>query len=115
LAGSVSAQTDEARKEDKTKLVEDLRKGIEGKSVEADTSDKLPKSTKTELVDQFGTYQCEDIKARLENFQVMLNAAPKSRGVVYVYEGKSFNNILPPFGRRIRLSDARDARHYSFL
>lgn len=79
------------------------------------------KGKEARLVNEFGRYSCEDIKARLQNFQLMLNEEPKSRGVVFVYEGKypnvtDYRNgaavryILPSFGESaFRTREMQDA------
>ena len=40
------------------------------------------------MIENFGTYNCEDIKSRLIILHLALSEEPKSKGIVIVYEGK---------------------------
>jgi len=51
------------------------------------------------MTDIFGTFSCEDIKTRLENFHVILTEEPKLRGVIILYEGKQAKYIYNREGK----------------
>ena len=53
-------------------------------------------------IDEFGNITCEDLKARLENFAIVINEQPKSIGYAVIYEGRYSKNIYDRKGNVTR-------------
>ncbi len=71
---------------------------------------KAEQAKEARNVERFGTFACEDMKARLDNFEIQLYEESQSNGLVIVYEGKhskynydrkgnsTLKFVLPRFG-----------------
>ena len=48
-------------------------------------------------IDEFGSIECEELRARLDNFLSELQNTPQAKGFLIVYEGKYFQRVYDRF------------------
>jgi hypothetical protein len=68
-------------------------------------------TTPNRKFDEFGDLKCEDEMARLDNFAIQLLHAPRAKGVIIFFGGKTFRGELPKRGE----AEARAARLKPYL